>query len=148
MDDKTRRKRSYAAGYLLSLAGKPLPLSTKREPVAYLYNGVRLPKLPEWDRERYPFALWVESTKSTTYGLYVFPSVPIMLSNGNLRVSAEGFVSPYYVFANGAWKEPREYTSNDGTARFTNNIFWVSHDLLNEDGSVYLQGTAPIPVYE
>lgn len=48
MDEKARRKRSYAAGYLLSLAGKPLPLTASKpgsEPVAYLYNGVRLPDI-------------------------------------------------------------------------------------------------------
>lgn len=35
MDDRTRRKRSCAAGYLLSLAGAPIPFE-KKEPVAYL----------------------------------------------------------------------------------------------------------------
>ena len=47
--------KSWLIGFVLALAGKPLPLGGgKREPVAYLYNGVRLSKLPEWDEEKYP----------------------------------------------------------------------------------------------
>ena len=40
--------RSWLTGYTLGLAGKPIPICVKREPVAYLYNGVRLPKFPDY----------------------------------------------------------------------------------------------------
>ena len=51
----TEKMRSSVMGLILSLFSSPLP-EVQKQPVAYLYNGVRLPKLPEWDRETYPYA--------------------------------------------------------------------------------------------
>ena len=42
------KMRSSVMGLILSLFSSPLP-EVQKEPVAYLYNGVRLPALPEWD---------------------------------------------------------------------------------------------------
>ena len=42
----TEKMRSSVMGLILGQFSSPLPMAQK-EPVAYLYNGVRLPKLPE-----------------------------------------------------------------------------------------------------
>ena len=57
--------QSFRMGMGIGLASKPLPLA-KKEPIAYLYNGVRLPKLPEWDREVYPYA-YIQTAYGDTY---------------------------------------------------------------------------------
>lgn len=146
MDDKTRRKRSYAAGYLLNLAGKPLPLSTKREPVAYLYNGVRLPKLPEWDREMYPFAAlnFIYSGENLLGAfLYCLPSVEYDVANGNRTIKLGGSLE---------WRissSDLQWSAVDASSEvLITALDWADFDILNVDGSVYLAASNPIPVYE
>lgn len=46
----------------------------------YLYNGVKLPALPEWDKETYPYA--VIRTAGTDYG-------------GNTRYDLRAFSTPF-----------------------------------------------------
>ena len=55
-DGMNEKMRSSVMGLILGQFSSPLP-EVQKEPVAYLYNGVRLPALPEWDREKYPFAV-------------------------------------------------------------------------------------------
>ena len=65
MTDKMKR---FVNGILRDMVGAPLHfIVSKPEPVAYLYNDVRLPKLPEWDEKIYPYAylctVWTESNR-------------------------------------------------------------------------------------
>lgn len=152
MDDATRRKRSCAAGYLLSLAGKPLPLNTKREPVAYLYNGVRLPKLPEWDREMYPYAVIIYDAflYAGEYMLFVSDAVVNV-------INALGGDSPYtdgsclcYRIEN---SEFVHYSQLDNTLITGSEIVWANHNIYRgpqdeEPGKLVLSASEPIPVYE
>ncbi|MBR5862186.1 MAG: hypothetical protein IKZ08_02550 [Bacteroidales bacterium] len=56
--------KSWLIGLIVGLVEKPMLLNAvKKEPIAYLYNGVQLPKLPEWDKEQYPYA-------AVYYGIY------------------------------------------------------------------------------
>lgn len=57
MSEAARRRRySTALGYLTALCG-PVVLFPEKQPTAYSYNGVVLPKLPEWDKTVYPYAV-------------------------------------------------------------------------------------------
>lgn len=156
MDEKARRKRSYAAGYLLSLAGKPLPLNTKREPVAYLYNGVRLPKLPEWDREMYPWAVIVSfptlgyrlSCFSSTARYYVDEASGLYSFGGTVENPVPCLVWNKR-FTDTDWCNFEERTNHSVTVKSSSNpLLWASFDILDEDGIVYLAASNPTPVYE
>ena len=144
MDEKTRRKRSYAAGYLLSLAGKPLPLTASqpgKEPVSYLYNGVRLPKLPEWDREMYPYAVILDTgwLKKLWFGAEVYYSGSAVGVRG-------GYIDYYCTSDMSGWNE-----STGGTEVLIavgTNVDWTNFDVLGENGEVVLEASNPIPVYE
>lgn len=123
---------------------------TSRTPVAYLYNGVRLPALPEWDREAYSFAVIFQSGsttrlcvgksldyQTTTSGAYQFG-----LTGCKICVLEKSD-------AGEAWGEFWDYNM----ATLWNNIdrsyaVWTNADILNADGSVAIAASVPVPVYE
>lgn len=141
-------KLSFLKGLALGLAGKPLEFAPKKEPVAYLYNGVRLPKLPEWDRVAYPYA--VIMTSSSGYALYVCQQEPAPRP----AVSDD----PSYIwFGEYDYKPMRAYcyepysewgALSTSTSYSSNKIFWTNTDILNTDGTTYLAASEPTPVYE
>lgn len=141
-------KKSMTLGLLIGrqLAGLR---SARKEPVAYLYNGVRLPALPEWDREKYPYAVIVFRKATEEYYLYT-------LSN---KVHGETVIfdtyyyrskAPYDCFhiENDSWvwwffQEDGDLNSNPKT----HTIIWANHEIIDVDGSVFLDATEPVPVY-
>ena len=61
----TDKMRDFVKGLALGLTGAPLPYTGTAEPVAYLYNGYRLPPLPNRDKAQYPYAT-IDSTATMT----------------------------------------------------------------------------------
>lgn len=138
--------RSFTDDSLLLSASSPVP---DKDPVAYLYNGIRMPALPEWDREKYPYAFISHSPANsvvpTSGHLYLASKMEYAYNRydkwsitGNFAYHF-GPTDPEY-----AWYY-RE--TEDGTPAVS--VFhWANVDLLNSDGTVYLYATAPIPVCE
>ena len=50
----------------------------------YLYNGVELPELPEWDKNTYPYAC-ISHCYGDTYQFEVFKTKPYADNYGYLR---------------------------------------------------------------
>lgn len=114
----------------------------KREPVAYLYNGVRLPKLPEWDKETYPYAYLEYADKAST--LYCVKSTATV-GDGYLWFpnDTEGIRC---VLLLEKWGGYSDYSPSSINA---DRIIWANVDVLNyADGSVWLAASDPVPVYE
>jgi hypothetical protein len=113
----------------------------------YSYNGVVLPKLPEWDRETYPFAVvvCVEATQWTPRVYYLLPNdTPfdmvtdiysqkkiVILTDRKCWKTTDGVVG---------WEE----TESSGFY----DLIWTNHYIYDTDGTLYLAATDPIPVYE
>lgn len=157
---------SWRVGFELGLAGFSFPYSKPRKPTAYLYNGVRLPALPEWDREVYPFAFvtWINSSSSATAFLYC-STVPIYKND---ETSLFAYViakenGSMICYACSTWPDGELYEDwhrfEDGdetvtaetkfTVLQTAAIKWTNFDMLNySDDSVYLAGSNPVPVYK
>lgn len=134
----TDKMRSFAAGVIMGLCGKALPIpGSKREPVAYLYNGVRLPGLPEWDRETYPYAVIVQNNLSGDYFLMADDETFAANADGDTIRPITGVA---YAIENGEWVS--------SVGRINCKAIWANHDILNPDGSVYLAASEPVPVYE
>lgn len=152
--------RSFKEGLALGLTGAPLPYTGTAEPVAYLYNGVRLPKLPEWDKERYPNALLI-SFWGTGWVLHIFGEYTVLDSppnsdqesdwivlNGTGDTSnCEDYLKATYDEATGQW-EAFESDKYGGYTDYLSNVKWSSIDLYAYDGSLYLAASEPIPVYD
>lgn len=132
---------------------KPVPdyggaSTDDREPIAYSYNGVILPALPELP-QGYMCSAICNDTKGE-------PSV-LLFTNKTLYEKNECVYIPFganvwmYELGNGEWItdsylvfvwDVKEQDS-DGFA-----IVWTNTDILNENGSVYLAASEPVPVYE
>ena len=140
--------REWIGWLLAGLCSRPLPMGA-RVPVAYLYNGVRLPGLPkEWNPETHPFAC-LFTTGGNVYTLRMMPSDSYYTTYFNKRVfmSDNGCLE-----ATNVTGDTDRFTLTERTGgvyiSLTDKTIWVSFDLVNEDGSIFLAASDPIPVYE
>lgn len=134
-------------------ATEPIPLG---EIVAYSYNGTVLPKLPEWDKTAYPYAVI-----SNLRARLICSSVPLLYKKGiafeYLNASEDGTSILYKNNTElGSWELSEEHDttvfSKGETVLYhdlTWSYVWTNHDILKEDdGTLFLEETEPIPVYE
>lgn len=117
-----------------------------RMPVAYLYNGVRLPKLPEWDREMYPFAI-----VGKTFNVYRFWACAVQAAPGPL---GDGSSVAFQYTIDGEcqrWSLVDEVWTDDGIrdddALASTAAVWANYDLQKTDGTVYIAASEPTPIY-
>ena len=145
-------------GNLYFAKSDPIPIYS--EPVAYLYNGVRLPDIrmvyTDERAEQFPYAFI--SKYSDDYKLYAFSykqvhSSPYYDEGGGIYISSAGKEAhldselSQWVFWWGTGGLSGITTERaDGTV--ATEIVWANYDILNKDGSVYLAASDPIPVYE
>lgn len=141
---------------------------------AYLYNGVKLPELPEWDRVAYPYALmfyfdasaYVSGT--TIAKLYLFDKeahyVGLMKFSGVNTVVRYDLVSDiklaeYAELANIAetitqanvwtYNKTEAYAEDDSfRTPTTSYIIWSNYDVVkSSDGSIISTASDPVPLY-
>ena len=133
------KMRSSVMGLILGQFSSPLP-EVQKEPVAYLYNGVRLPKLPEWDKETYPYAYILDA--ESVYYLSLRDSQKTVITGGNVVD-----YSDKHQAVNGEWVLSDE-SQNVG------KVIWANYDVYYSDsaeevgGTLYLAASDPIPAYE
>ena len=125
----------------------------KKEPVAYLYNGVRLGKLPVV--EGYPYAFIAELKLIRTDYVLVLSQTNPYYSDSTDSVVFSGGNSMLYQRDYSYTQGENVWTLNSGESErrafSCSNIsdLWANTDILNDtDGSVFLKATDPIPVYE
>lgn len=149
--------RSWLTGFALGFSGKPLPLSTGKKLVGYSYNGTVLPKLPEWDREMYPYAFMLDKPS-----LYLCSSLPCaavqtVLSPGYMGIFATGdcdVIRYEPTTDGGSWQRVSETAESFSTSEMIIglaffDLLWTNTDIINtEDRTVFLAASEPIPVYE
>lgn len=123
----------------------------KKEPVAYLYNGVRLPDINKvWtDKETYPYVA-IGGSSSGSYNLMAFSELPRHKSpEGFYREDGEKLHycswSRPVNFSN--WIQPsvnpwENLTTGIGTLK------WSNFDVYDQDGNIKLAASDPVPVYE
>ncbi len=144
--------KAWLTGYALGIAGKPLPFAGKKEPVAYLYNGVRLPKLPEWDKEAYPYAVIAQTLSgdgAVVFGFAVCadPWYVGSYSSGDNFVGADGN-GFQWTLIDGVWVQNNMFW---GTYNISDDGYgvWSNHDVIDTtDGTIYLTASEPVPIYE
>ena len=127
----------------------------------YLYNGVELPALPEWDKETYPYAVITPMFATTDPNkgakLYVY-SAPLYHAEGELTTATAckrmialwSYLSHpeygWYKYTSTTeigFTDPEDMEAGDIIAR---SAVWTNTDILNEDGSIYLAASDPVPV--
>lgn len=148
-------KASITLGFLVGqqIAGQ-MRKTEEKTPIAYLYNGVQLPALPEWDRERYPYVsiglnIWSEITVICSASPFSADENGYITASGYLIVlyDADGS-SAYFPYGDFSGSENCRWGDAISAGGVTHKTFWCNRDILDEDGSVYLASSDPIPVYE
>ena len=149
----------YVSGLVARMCSRrtEIPEGSAAVPTAYLYNGIRLPALPERDREKYPYANIYESD-SFGYCVNVI-SAPYTAVGDSLYILPVEEYPTYsqvvYYLNNGAWTVMRfgNGTTNNGLEgniiSSLSNKVWTNYNILNhEDGSVAFATSDPVPVYD
>ena len=129
-------RKSFEEGIILALVSPPIPHVVKREPIAYSYNGVILPKLPEWDREKYPYAV-IGLLDGVYYFTYHYTTYAVY-ENGTYYVSPSAMFA--YALTDGEWESTTLIKSLTAV--------WSNYDMQTTDGTLVLSASDPIPVYE
>ena len=123
----------------------------------YLYNGDELSALPDYDDSIYKHLCIRKATDYTggyIYTLYAFTDVEYFLYDGNnwmIELSENNHLAWRYNKSAEAWGEPFTDSSPDPELipRFgvaTKLLSWANFDVLNEDGTIYLAASEPVPV--
>ena len=117
----------------------------------YLYNGVKLPALPEWDKEMYPYAWLLDCGRVSwsnfrVYELYVLGKPSTRDEWGILSLPA-----PWNKYDLNVFDDERITEWEVGSPCYIDHHLtaypiWTNHDILNEDGSLYLAASDPVPV--
>ena len=147
---------AFGGGLFMS-AADPIPVSGI---VGYDYNNsVVLPKLPEWDKEKYPYArIFYNGSRAHLY----ISSTPLLFEPGTNAMTSGGFYNPdangsYFsyllILADGMWEQNilvTDYESGQESYAFWSAwpLLWSNYDITTEDGAVYLAASDPIPIYE
>lgn len=144
MADAERRKRSFAAGYLMSLAGTPIPIApAQKRLVAYLYNGVRLPDIytvytPEVQKTHPNVLIGYGAVYGYKDMVFMFASSIEETVDEEGEISSIGLANTWYL-ADGEWVKD--------AGLMIINPFWSNYDILYND-TVYLTASDPVSVYE
>lgn len=127
----------------------------KKEATMYSYNGVVLPKLPEWDKTAYPYAYlnhgqMFNGTKYIMFRVISKPFVVATNSSGTKIWSAEDaqWVSFSCDSGETAWSAGSEASGTPNGNENNSPVFWCNDDMKYADGTVYLPSSDPVPVYE
>lgn len=117
----------------------------------YSYNGVVLPKLPEWDKTKYPYAVIGYSSVLETYVLSCRSAIQ--------KVSSSGVIHLFYGSDELNYELISEKWSIDTSGRISVKVNWSNEDIYYSDyanaedgtslaGVLYLAKSDPVPVYE
>ncbi len=164
--------RDFKVGMAIGLFC-PAEVESKSVPIAYLYghvakegetpthtiNGVDyvgavLPDIytvytPEL-QETHPFAvMWHEESRNKYYAVVSSePLTPINVGSYGTGFQPNRLTSVESTVTDGNWAEfeSNQYIGGIGYGRWP--IIWCNYDLINEDGSLFLAATVPVPVYE
>ena len=129
-----------------------------RKPIGYLYNGVLLPELPEWDSEKYPYAVMLWDSNNTK-------SAWLYLSTAKLHKNDTSFSSVFKAAEDGscvAYQTSYDATSFERAENLDSTFSkgepvswiacypkWANYDVLKYNTTdVYLLASDPVPVYE
>lgn len=109
----------------------------------FLYNGVRLPRIPFDVLEKYPH-IWISGSDSEGYKLTV-SAKPWYYNNERMYLPVSAY-NCRYTFKNDAWVKGDSYT--DTGAYTAGTLLWTSHDIPNGSADatdIYFKATEPVP---
>lgn len=160
VNSKWGKQSAYAmqGGKWVKVVAKPSETESEPEPepIAYLYNGVQLPPLPEWDKETYPYAYITQNPVTngtggfdylltiTTDAVYLYTD-----DDGYAISNCDGDYIQYdYNRGEGVGWIDATLDWGIDTVRDEGgklNTIWSNTDMTNPDGTLYLEASEPVP---
>jgi hypothetical protein len=148
-------RKSFEEGIILALASPPIPHVVKKQPIAYSYNGVILPALPELsaeDKEIYRHLVVTDNV--TEVYAYACASLTAELAEDFLGRTYYA-VTPKTPFLmceivssmrdRNKWSE-WEMVSDSAEFKFRFDS-WTNHDIVALDGTTPYAGSETTPIY-
>lgn len=148
------------AAYLLGRRIAGQRRKQDRVPVAYLYNGVRFPIIPE-EITTNAYVYILESVESKQYVAYGFDTKPTTVVVTNIFGSTEKLRVDSGTYASANWYSSQpdnwigiETDKNPADAALgyvesnLSGILWANFDVYTSEGALFLAASDPIPVYE
>lgn len=129
----------------------------QKEATMYSYNGVVLPKLPEWDKTAYPYAILYHpgflSIYDETKNVLMVSDSTFIFNGSQYRPNGDYKTgkSEIEIDAESTWSDFTYHEYNDADGGFYKSVakvYWSNHDILNDDGTIHLSASDPVPVYE
>lgn len=108
-----------------------------------LYNGVRLPRIPDSVRASYPYA-WIR-LNAGEYQMIV-SATKWYYSSGKMYLPTST-LNKKYTLTNSSWVDGGGWT--DSGAWPINTLIWSSHDIPNGSADatdIYFVGSEPVPI--
>lgn len=101
----------------------------------YLYNGVELPSLPDWDKETHPYAVIIKHSNG-----YLFAARSTAFTAAAESGYMVGEASVKYLAVDGVW--------TTSTLAVSGGVIWANHDIyLTADATaLVLAASSPVPV--
>lgn len=117
---------------------------------AYRYNGVKLPALPAWDTDTYPYAQiqyipyndgsFISHLRCSTQPFCATASA--VTNTAGSAVLVQTYISTYTNFAWGT-----AYVLEDISLSLDpDSVIWCNVDISDESGAVFLAASEPVPV--
>lgn len=154
--------RSRVLGTIIGTLSRGQFPKPTAEPVAFLYNGVRLPDIftvytPELQKS-HPFVVIIYHPSANSYSLNFYAEQNYYEANGTEWFGYDEYTPNLvrYKIENGEWvlhSNPGKFNllvdKNGGYAPETSpTAIWTNFDLYYSDGTLYSAKSEPVPVYE
>lgn len=157
--------RGFLTGIALELSANPLFLDTSKKIVAYSYNGTVLPKLPEWDREMYPYAAMSCATYSTGTIYSLALSSSPWWYNANFNMFTSVHLTQGFTVSGSWWECTGDFSKWENVANYKDAKYgvlnfkigdvgswcWVNEDVYDsyeDGGALHVAASEPVPIYE
>lgn len=141
------------SAYLLGLRIAGQRKKQDRVPVAYLYNGVRLPGLPDAQGHQNAFIGTLNLGSRTTTFLYLLDFIPKATEYqfGIKKLIGIGSYLYYEIKGSASTLRWGDADLGEATGEPFGMVFssiWSNVDVYNDDGTLYLAASDPVPIYE
>lgn len=164
----TDNMKAFVKMLLCGLVSKGVVKESEKTPIAYSYNGVVLPKLPEWDKEAYPYAVIYQDNNATNpyytivvsaNACYVKAQLQLLTGKYDDVLKWEGEYVRYSLFSgyedwapdDGSVYEDFVISASAALDPWTNIDIHYADDYSADEtlaGTLYLAASEPVPVYE
>jgi hypothetical protein len=121
----------------------------------FLYNGVKLPALPEWDKTEYPYAAILRHGGTDTQYRFICSHMAMKTNTSLSRLTHPDFESITGYAPKLYYRETKSIRTEDSSwGTLTGNganilggyVLWTNFDMKDNNGDLRMARTTPIPV--